>query len=115
MDDKLDMSQHCALTAQTANCILGCIKRNVASGAREVIFSMLVRIHLEYCIQVWSPQYKRDTDLLKQVQRRVTKMIQGMEHLSCNYKLRELVLFSLEKRRLWGDLTAACQCLKGRL
>ena len=68
-DEKLNVSCQCALTAKKANHIPGCIERSVASRLREVIlplYSALVRPHLQYRVQIWSPQHRNDMDLLDQ-------------------------------------------------
>ena len=73
------MSQQCVLEVWKANGILGSIRREVASGAREEIvpfYSALMRAHLDY----WGLQNRKDVELLEMVERRTMKRIQWLKH-----------------------------------
>ena len=91
------------IAAQKTNDYLGSIRIGVSKkqGKTTVPFySALVRPQLVYCIQVWDPQHRKDVEVLERVQSRAMKMIKGLECLSYEDRLKDLGLFSLEKRRL---------------
>ena len=116
MDEKLNMSQQCALAAQKANGILGSIRRGVTSSEREVIvplYSALVRHPPGVLCPGLEPPVQERLGAVGEGLEESHEVIRGLEHLPCEDRLRELGLFSLQKRRLQGDRIADFQYLKG--
>ena len=76
-DNRFVMSQQCALVTKKAYGILGCIKKSIASRSRELIlplYYVLVRPHLEYCVQFCASWNKKVRDPLERVWWRTMKM-----------------------------------------
>ena len=95
---------------------MGYIKRQFTTRKAETILTLynaLVRPHLEYAVQFWSPTLRKDIDRLEKVQARATKLIPSIRHISYERRLARLNLYSLEKRRLRSQLIETFKILQG--
>ena len=107
INQSLSPSHHIATCVSRANRIVGLIKRTYENKSKRNIIAFhksLVRPHLEYCVQAWRPHNQKDIDNLERVQRRMTKMINGMGEDEYSVRLSKTKLLSLEMRRLRSDL-----------
>ena len=116
IQNDLKCSSQCIKAVNTANRILGMIKRTFSDRDKEVILQLyksLVRPHLEYSVQAWNPHFQKDIDLLEGVQRRATKLISSLQDKTYEERLHILNLTTLETRRVRGDLIEVFKIFKG--
>ena len=105
MNANMKVSEQCRIAASKGNQVLGMIRRNITYKDTILIvplYKAIVRPHLEYCVQAWSPYLRKDIDMLERIQRRATKLIPGLRDLRYEERLKEYGLTTLETRRLRG-------------
>ena len=116
MNANMKVSEQCRVAASKGNQVLGMIRRNITYKEKSLIihlYTAIVRLHLEYYIQAWSPYIRKDIDMLEQIQRRATKLIPGLIYLTYEERLKECGLTTLETRRLRGDNIEVFKILNG--
>ena len=114
--DSLKPSRQCLEAANKANRALGFIARNFTYKSKQIVlplYKSLVRPHLEYAVQFWSPYLLKDIEKLESIQCRATKLIPSLRNKPYHERLSVLDLFSLKKRRLRGQLIECFKILKG--
>ena len=112
----LKPSQQCSEVIKKANKLVGFIGRSIEYKSKATIvtlYNSLVRPIMEYCVQAWCPYYQKDIAKLERVQRRVTKMIPSLRNKPYEERLKELDLFSLQHRRIRGDLIQVFKIIRG--
>lgn len=106
-DRGLTFQKQCLEARNRANRVLGFINRNVSYKSKEVVsklYNGYVRPHLEYCLQSWAPYHRQNIDMLEGVQRRATKLIPGLRNKSYENRLKELGMYSFQRRMVRGDM-----------
>ena len=116
IQNNLKWNVQCAQAVNKASRVLGMVKRTfncLDIDMFKTLYCSLVRPHLEFCVQAWSPHLKKDRDLIERVQRTATKLVKSLTNEPYEVRLRMLGLTTLETRRLRGDLIETFKILRG--
>lgn len=106
VDAMLNMSQQCAFAAKKVTGVLGYVRQSIDSRMKEEVLCLylaLMRPHLQYHVQFWAPQYKKDMGIPERVQRSVTiikKEVENLTDFTDEERPREVGLYSLEQAYL---------------
>ena len=98
----LKFDQHVSMVVNKANRVLGLIKRTFAYLDKNTflcLYKSLIRSHLDYGETIWNPVLKRHIRMVENVQRRATRLLPELRHLSYSERLQELNLSTLLYRR----------------
>lgn len=107
VQSNLGVSSQSKKASNAASVYLGLLRRafgDFKPAIMKTILNAYIRPQLEYAVQAWSPWLKRDIRTLEAVQRRATKMVQGLKNETYEERLQTLSLFSAQYRRLRGDM-----------
>ncbi len=112
----LKWKTQCMKAAGKANSVLRQLKHCFKSWTIQtfkLLYTTFVRPHLKYAVSAWNPHLKSDIKILEQVQRRATKMVREIRHLSYEERLLANNLTTLENRRIRGSLIDYYKIEKG--
>ena len=117
IDNRLKFDTHITTKINKANGILGAIRRAFSYLDKKtmlLLYTSLVRPHLEYANPIWSPRFIKDKTMIENVQRRATKMIPEIKDLTYEERLKALNLPTLAYRRIRGDMIETYKILNSK-
>ena len=117
-DNQLKFHMHTSASVKKANSILGIIKRLFVAldeDTLHLLFTSMVRPHLEYANIIWGPHFIRDVRAVEQVQKRATKLVPLLRNVPYRERLKKLNLPSLEHRRKRGDMITCYKIVTGKV
>jgi len=116
-DEKLSFREHIQDKINKAYTMLGILKRNFRHLIIPIfvlLYKTMVRSYLDYCCSVWAPYKKGDIAALEKVQKRATKILTSLTHISYPDRLKVCKLTTLHYRQVKGDMIKAYKIVSGK-